>query len=362
MQSLRSGPWPVALPAVLWSLIFGIVLGGSLPASGCQTGDDEVGESGVDPVKAWIDTEMQRAMNLVNDNRLEEAIEAAREVWKKSADGRVGFALIQLLEKKSGEDLACEDVAGVLSDCSQAAELARQLLADGALPEPFRVQLPDVLYREAVALARMDDSEAAFRVLDDAFLAGFARFDLIAECTELGGLDATRLQARVEAARREFELRMREQVAAELKEFRSFEFAIRAADVEAEDFDLTSLRGKVVVINFWGTWCPLCQTEIESLVRLKREWPEVLEVVGLAYENGDPEQATTTVRKSMLDNGVNYRCLLGDLASREAVPDFAGFPATLFLDRSGRTRLLLSGPQPYEKLVAAVQLLSAEDQ
>jgi thiol-disulfide isomerase/thioredoxin len=208
----------------------------------------------------------------------------------------------------------------------------------------------------------MDDSEAAFAVLETAFNAGLARFEEVRHSENLAELDQQRLGKIVSLAHENYVQRMKVESKKQLEGFEPFGFSLKSADVDAENLDLESIRGKIVIIDYWGTWCPLCREKIVSLIKLKNELESEIEIIGLAYENGDPERATESVQKAMAEIGINYRCVLGDLASREAVPDFPGFPTTLFLDRFGKVRMMLPGHQSYEKIESIVTLLIDEDE
>src|SRR5688572_26168281 len=72
----------------------------------------------------------------------------------------------------------------------------------------------------------------------------------------------------------------------------------RSADLTVKDIKgryirLRDYRGKVVLINFWATWCPPCRAEIPDLIRLQREYrSRGLQVIGVTY----PPQKLVTVR------------------------------------------------------------------
>ena len=96
-----------------------------------------------------------------------------------------------------------------------------------------------------------------------------------------------------------------------------------------------SWKGKVLVINFWATWCPPCLEEIPLFVRLQRQMREQgLQFVGIAIDEPDK------VRAFARDNAINYPIMIGQLdaieLSRTAGNEGGGLPYTLILDRSGR--------------------------
>ncbi|MHB8973371.1 MAG: TlpA family protein disulfide reductase [Pirellulaceae bacterium] len=141
----------------------------------------------------------------------------------------------------------------------------------------------------------------------------------------------------------------------------TFSLDFTVTDVQGQTHRLTDYRGKVVIVDFWGTWCPPCRAEIPSFVRLQEEYgPQGLQIIGLSYEKSAPKLATRTVQTFMAANGINYPCALGTRDILTQVPGFQGFPTTVFLDKTGRVRALESGLHKYEYLESIVKQLLAE--
>ncbi len=142
----------------------------------------------------------------------------------------------------------------------------------------------------------------------------------------------------------------------------TFAFRLDATDIEGNRVSLADLKGQVVVVDVWGTWCPPCRAEVPSFVRLQAEFADQgLQIIGLNYERGRSERENLqTVKDFIRENGVNYPCLMGDAATRDQIPNFRGFPTTLFIDRQGRVRLQAVGLHGYDYLETAVRALLAE--
>src|ERR1700747_522909 len=79
-------------------------------------------------------------------------------------------------------------------------------------------------------------------------------------------------------------------------------------DLNGADVSLSDYKGKVVLVNFWATWCEPCRVEIPWLIDLQKKYgPQGLQIVGITKEDGD-EKTITDFTKKM---GVNYTILVG---------------------------------------------------
>ncbi len=114
------------------------------------------------------------------------------------------------------------------------------------------------------------------------------------------------------------------------------------AQIAVSDF-----RGKVVLINFWGTWCVPCLKEIPELVRLSHQFKKRgLEVVGIAVNSGRPKD----IREFMAEHKMDYTILIGSLDIAKDRFHVVGFPTSMLVDRNGIIRKRYFGPQAEETL------------
>jgi thiol-disulfide isomerase/thioredoxin len=111
-------------------------------------------------------------------------------------------------------------------------------------------------------------------------------------------------------------------------------------------------RGKVVLVDIFGTWCPTCHDAAPALVRLYRKYHHRgLEIVGLAYEvTGDSAVDGGQVRRYREKFGLPFPLLLAGINDTEAAAatlpqlhGFTSFPTTVFLGRDGRVRRVHAG-------------------
>ncbi|HXK12496.1 MAG TPA: TlpA disulfide reductase family protein [Vicinamibacteria bacterium] len=109
--------------------------------------------------------------------------------------------------------------------------------------------------------------------------------------------------------------------------------------------DLGSQRGKIVVLNFWATWCPPCVAEMPSLERLHRTLsPEGLAVVTVSTDEDEAE-----LRRFVTERALTLP-VLKDPGGRTAADLYrtTGYPETFVLDRAGRLLEHVVGPAEWD--------------
>ena len=143
---------------------------------------------------------------------------------------------------------------------------------------------------------------------------------------------------------------------------KSFPFDFNLKDVDGKAVKLADFRGKVTIVDIWGTWCPPCRLEIPHFVDLLGKYEaKGLGIVGInCNEEGSPAEVKKTINDFKAETKIKYPCVLNDDTTEAKIPGFQGYPTTLFLDRAGKVRLVLVGYTPLSRLEAIVTTLLAE--
>ena len=97
---------------------------------------------------------------------------------------------------------------------------------------------------------------------------------------------------------------------------------------------LSSYRGKVVLLNFWATWCEPCLTEMPTFVGWQQQYgSRNFQVIGISMDDAAPEVIATVSRLKL-----NYPVLMGDEYLGAAYGGVLGLPVTFLIDREGKIR------------------------
>jgi thiol-disulfide isomerase/thioredoxin len=122
-------------------------------------------------------------------------------------------------------------------------------------------------------------------------------------------------------------------------------------DIQGRRVRLSDYRGKVVLVNFWATWCPPCRKEIPDLIRLQRQYrSQGLRVLGVTY----PPQKLAEVRRFVRRQKVNYPVGLGSEKMKFLFTESENLPMTIVIGRDGTIRAIIDGillPEEFEQKI-----------
>ena len=129
--------------------------------------------------------------------------------------------------------------------------------------------------------------------------------------------------------------------------------AFQLNDLNGKPVSLAEAKGKIVLLNFWATWCGPCRAEIPDLVDLQKRYADKFEIIALATDEDDPDE----VRRFVLQSGINYRVAMSSDAVRRDYGGIAALPTSFVIDPQGRIvqkHVGLNDPSIYELEVRAM--------
>jgi peroxiredoxin len=122
-------------------------------------------------------------------------------------------------------------------------------------------------------------------------------------------------------------------------------------DVNGTVVSFDQFKGKVVVLDFWATWCAPCRSEMPGYVALQEKYAKAgLVMVGVSLDRAGPE----VVKKFITDQKINYQIVLGDEKIAEAFGGVEAIPTTFIIDRQGTIRYRKVGAMPAGEFEAVV--------
>lgn len=108
------------------------------------------------------------------------------------------------------------------------------------------------------------------------------------------------------------------------------DFAMK--DLDGKPLSSADWKGKVVLVNFWATWCGPCKAEIPDLIALQNKYRDQLVIVGISEDEGPIDE----VRKFAAQYKVNYPVAMVTPDVEKLFPGIVALPTTFFLDREGK--------------------------
>ena len=125
-------------------------------------------------------------------------------------------------------------------------------------------------------------------------------------------------------------------------------------DMNGADVHLASYKGKIILLNFWATWCPPCKVEIPDLIALQEKYKEDVIVLGFSVDD------TAEQLKPFADEyRMNYPVLvgLGHENIQEAYGPMWGIPVTIIIGRDGKIAKKQSGIRTLDQIEREIKAL-----
>jgi cytochrome c biogenesis protein CcmG/thiol:disulfide interchange protein DsbE len=132
--------------------------------------------------------------------------------------------------------------------------------------------------------------------------------------------------------------------------------AYELPDVSGKAVSSAEFLGKVVILDFWATWCPPCREEIPHFVKLQDKYrAQGLEIVGLSLDAGGAKDVEPFAK----EYGVNYTMLIANDELAKAYGGIVSIPTTFVVDRQGKIVKRFIGYTPPEVFEATIAPLLA---
>lgn len=126
------------------------------------------------------------------------------------------------------------------------------------------------------------------------------------------------------------------------------------SDLENNQVSLANFKDKIVVLNFWATWCSPCKKEIPDFVDLHKKYREKgVVVVGIALD----EEGLTVVKPFIQEYKVNYPILLGNEQIAKDYGGIIGVPTSFILDGKGNVYKKYVGYRPVSEYESDIDAL-----
>jgi len=119
---------------------------------------------------------------------------------------------------------------------------------------------------------------------------------------------------------------------------------LQAQDLLGKPVTKDNWGGKVVLVNFWATWCPPCREEIPELLELQKEFKDRLQIVGISEDDDPPEKVIKFAQKQ----GMTYPIVMATEQMIDAYGGVPALPTSFLIDTQGRVVQKHSGLYPIE--------------
>ena len=131
----------------------------------------------------------------------------------------------------------------------------------------------------------------------------------------------------------------------------------RVTTLDGRSIQLSALRGKVVIVDFWATWCPPCIEELPHFKELYTQYKgKGFEMIGIALDEG----GSGAVKSFVKEHGVTYSIAMGTPDLIQNFSGILGIPTTFIIDKNGMIAHKLIGYQEKQVFEQEIQRLLAE--
>jgi thiol-disulfide isomerase/thioredoxin len=128
---------------------------------------------------------------------------------------------------------------------------------------------------------------------------------------------------------------------------------LEARDISGNIVSSTNWSGKVVLLNFWATWCPPCRAEIPILIELQNQYKDRLVIIGVSADEDGPGKVLSFAKQI----GINYPIVMATSQLAAAYGGVSALPTTFLIDTQGRVVQKHAGLYPPAIFVREIRAL-----
>jgi cytochrome c biogenesis protein CcmG, thiol:disulfide interchange protein DsbE len=123
------------------------------------------------------------------------------------------------------------------------------------------------------------------------------------------------------------------------------------ADLAKKPVQLSEYRGKLVLLNFWATWCAPCREEMPAFSQWQREYgTRGLQIIGVSMDDD-----ADAVKQFLAEYPVSYSIVMGDAKLAESFGGVLGLPLTFLIDQEGRVVARFQGQEDVSRIETAIK-------
>ena len=136
---------------------------------------------------------------------------------------------------------------------------------------------------------------------------------------------------------------------------------VKLKDLNDKDVTLAQYKGKIVLVNFWATWCEPCQVEIPWLIEMQQKYgPQGFVILGIALDEAGKSKVAPFVAKERFDvNGtkepMSYTILIGNEDAEDKFGGLFGYPTSILISRDGKQVKRVTGMISYDEMAKAIE-------
>jgi thiol-disulfide isomerase/thioredoxin len=134
-------------------------------------------------------------------------------------------------------------------------------------------------------------------------------------------------------------------------------------DLDDKNVSLAELKGKVVLVNFWATWCEPCRGEIPELIQLQHKYgPRGFVLLGIALDEEGKSVVAPFVAKERFDVGgqklpMDYKILIGNDEAADKFGGLFGYPTSVLISRDGKQVKRVTGAISVDDMAKEIESL-----